>query len=91
MALLGYRADRAVSLLKSQVAVERANAASVAKSQFLANMSHEVRTPMNGIIGMTELALDTELTGEQRDSSGGCPHGHGWRRSVQEQICPASD
>ncbi len=38
-----------------------------ARSQFLANMSHEVRTPMNGVIGMTSLLLDTPLTGQQRD------------------------
>jgi len=37
------------------------------KSEFLANMSHEVRTPMNGVIGMTGLLLDTELDEEQRD------------------------
>jgi len=30
-------------------------------------MSHEIGTPMNGVLGMTELLLDTELTGEQRD------------------------
>lgn len=42
---------------------ERANQA---KSEFLANMSHEVRTPMNGIVGMTALLLDTSLTAEQR-------------------------
>ena len=35
------------------------------KSEFLANMSHEVRTPINGVLGMTELLLNTELDGKQ--------------------------
>ena len=47
-----------------------AEAANEAKSSFLANISHELRTPMNGVIGMTELALETSLSEEQRDLLG---------------------
>ncbi|AMK10277.1 PAS domain-containing hybrid sensor histidine kinase/response regulator [Pseudodesulfovibrio indicus] len=38
-------------------AMERADAATRAKSSFLANMSHEIRTPLNAILGMSELAM----------------------------------
>ena len=57
------RKRTAVELERAKNAAESANRA---KSEFVANISHEVRTPLNGIIGMSELLLASKMSDEQR-------------------------
>ena len=58
--------ELATAAAQAHNARELAEQANRSKSMFVANMSHEVRTPMNGVLGMTELLLDTPLNDEQR-------------------------
>ena len=74
LALIGYLSFLLLQMLhlsnrfalSFRKAIDSADAANQAKSEFLAAMSHEVRTPMNGLIGMTGLLSKTELTKEQQ-------------------------
>jgi signal transduction histidine kinase len=72
--MLGLRVD--ITEMKEQTlalarAKEAAEAANRAKSEFLANVGHEIRTPLHGVLGMTQvLARDEQLTPEQRSRVG---------------------
>jgi CheY-like chemotaxis protein len=66
-------------------ALQQAQAATHAKSTFLATISHELRTPMNGVIGMASLLLDTPLSEEQRSFA------HTIQQCGEAQLCLIND
>jgi signal transduction histidine kinase len=61
------------------------NKATLARARFLTNMSHEIRNPMNGVIGMTDLLLTSNLTVEQRE------HAETVRSSAQSLLLILDD
>lgn len=68
VASLVSRTLETIQLLEeAEQARESAEIANAAKSLFLSNMTHELRTPMNGVLGMTTLLLDTPLSKEQHE------------------------
>ena len=63
------RANRQLqeAMEEARIHAKNAEEANQAKSQFLANVSHEVRTPLNAVLGFTDMLIDTSLSETQLD------------------------
>jgi signal transduction histidine kinase/CheY-like chemotaxis protein len=61
------------------------------RSEFLDNMSHEILTPLNGIVGMTRLLLDTSLTAEQRECAEAVQSSGETLRGIVEDVLDFSN
>jgi CheY-like chemotaxis protein/two-component sensor histidine kinase len=59
---LSYADERVLSL-----AATSSDELSTLKGDFLASLNHEIRTPLSGVLGMVDLLLETNLTGEQKE------------------------
>lgn len=62
-------ADLARTKHELELAYERSETANLAKQRFLANVSHEVRTPLNGVLGITEMLIESGLRPEQQEQA----------------------
>jgi signal transduction histidine kinase/DNA-binding response OmpR family regulator len=65
--IIGIGLEKKESERRLQDALERAREADRQKSTFVANISHELRTPMNGILGFSDILLKEETSPEKRE------------------------